>query len=86
MFEMARQAGEAGLSLDEYAKMLGRNSTLSAVLNNNQSATVATLGQFQKGLRENLSSVGLYAMSLTDLTDTSSDHEETLRQSGLLFK
>lgn len=82
MFEMARQAGEAGLPLGEFSRMLGKNSTASAVLAQQSGATGATMGTLGKAVRDGARDFGFYGMSLGAMNDLTSDYTETLRLQG----
>lgn len=84
--EMMSQAGSAGLSLDEYAKSITRNSTLAAVMNVNQETTGRSLIDLQKGVRSTLKEMGFYGMTLSEVTDVVGDSLEMYRQSGVLYK
>ena len=76
MFEMARQASHAGLSLEQYTHFLTKNSTATAV------AGAKAMGDLQLSVRNTLKPLGFYGMTLTQLDDMTSDYAETLRETG----
>jgi hypothetical protein len=84
MFEMAAQAGASGLSLEEFTKMIERNSTAAALMQQRSDGTANSMGGLQKAVRNNLKDLGFLGMSLTQVTDMSSDYAETLRLTGRL--
>jgi hypothetical protein len=77
--EMLKASGEAGLSLDEYAKTLTKNSSLVAVMGEK------SFGALQMSVRQTLKPMGFFGMSLSEVTDAVADVAETYRQSGALF-
>lgn len=84
MLEMAAQAGASGLSLEEFTKMIERNSETAGFLQKQQSATSGSLGDLQRGVRENLKPMGFLGMSMSQVTDATGDFADTMRQEGVL--
>lgn len=80
MFEMQRQAGAAGVSLEEFARSIEKSSTVAAVMGSN------SFGQMEKAVRNNLKEFGYYGMTLSQVDDAAGDLGETLRQTGFLTK
>ena len=75
MLEMSRQAGAAGLPLEQFAHMLEKNSASAAMLAN----TDSSLGKLQLAVRENTKEFGYYGMTLEQIGDLTGDYVETLR-------
>ena len=86
IFEMARQAGEAGLSLDEFAKTVVKHSAVTALLGSNQAGANNAFMSIQKSVRDSLKDVGFYGMTLSQLTDATGDYLDILRMTGHLTK
>lgn len=86
MFDMMKQAGDAGLSVDEFTRTLQRNSTVAAVMTDQVTGSANAFMAVQKSVRDNLKTQGFYGMTLGELTDTTGDYLETLRETGQLDK
>ena len=84
MLEMQKQAGDSGLSLDEFARSLGRSSTVVAEMGDAQVQGVKVFADFQKGVRNNLKEFGYYGMTLSQVDDASGDYLDNLRRAGQL--
>jgi len=82
MFKMQEIAGASGLSLEDFAKEVTHNSILISQMGDSQLAGVAAFGKFQKGVRDNLSGMGMYGMTLNEVNTASGDFAESLRESG----
>lgn len=76
LFMMMQQVGQAGLSLDEFAALMSRNSMATSAVG------TKSMGSLQLAVRGNLQQFGFYGMALDEITNTTSDYMETLRQSG----
>jgi hypothetical protein len=77
LFTMMEQVGKSGLSLDQFSAMMSRNSMTSATMGK-------SLGSLQMAVRDNLQQFGFYGMALDEITNTTSDYMETMRESGRL--
>ncbi|CAM6055300.1 unnamed protein product [Sphagnum tenellum] len=86
MFEMAQQAGAAGLPLSQFSKMLTDNSSAAAILSQQSRKTGTTLGSLQLSVRDNLREFGFYGMSVSQISDLTGGYAETLRQTGRISK
>ena len=82
MFEMQRQAGDSGLTLEMFAQSVTKGSAAIVSLGANQANAIASFNQYQKGVRSNLQQFGFYGMSLSDLTDVTASYADTLRMTG----
>ena len=84
MLEMQKQAGDSGLSLDEFARSLGRSSTVVAQMGDAQTQGTKQFADFQKQVRNNLKEFGYYGMTLSQVDDASGDYLDNLRRAGQL--
>ncbi len=82
MFEMQKQAGESGLTLEDFAASVSKGSLVIARMNADQLKGVRGFTDYQKGVRENLKGFGYFGMTLSEVTDVTSSYAETLRMTG----
>ena len=82
MFEMQRQAGDSGLTLEQFASSVTKGSAAIVSLGANQTNAIESFNKYQKGVRSNLQQFGFYGMSLSDLTDVTASYADTLRMTG----
>lgn len=80
LFEMARSAGQAGLSVDQYTKFLTKNSMVTSAIG------AKSMGAWQMQVRKTLEPMGNFGLSLEEIDDVVSDYGETMRQNGVLSK
>lgn len=81
MFEMARQAGAAGLSLSDFAKVISTASNAAAVLGRNGQGGLPMLAL---EVRKNIREFGNYGYSLEQVLELTGEYAETLRLQGQL--
>ncbi len=75
MFQMIQRAGEAGLSLDDFA-------SISKEHNVTITSTNGAYWQMQKQLRRNIAANGLYGMTVEQLNEFMLGHMEVSRRNG----
>ncbi len=76
MLEMSRMAADAGLSLESVAKLTEKYSKVAA------NVGVKALLDHQKAVRKDAEQFGQWGMTLTQMTEFSTDHLEQLKVSG----
>jgi len=81
MFEMARQAGAASLSLTEFSELIKRNSAAAAVLGR---AAPGGLPMLSSEVRKSARQFGMYGYTIDQLNEITGDYAETLRLQGAL--
>lgn len=82
MLEMSAQAAKIDLPMENFTELLKRNSTLSAVMGQNQFSTSLSLGEMAKQVRASTKEFGFYGMSIDDISNLTSDYGETMRLQG----
>jgi hypothetical protein len=82
MLDMAKQAGAAGLSLDDFAKLMERSSSAAAALT--RMGPQGSLPALALQVRMLTERAGMYGMSLDALNEFTADYAENLRLQGML--
>ena len=82
MLSMSKAAADANLPLDEFSAMITRNSVAAEQLEQTSKTTGTSFSSLQKGVTQNLKSLGMYGMSLSEISDLTGDYSETLRLSN----
>jgi hypothetical protein len=82
MLSMSKAAADANLPLDEFAAMITRNSVAAEQLEQTSKTTGTSFSSLQKGVSQNLKSLGMYGMSLSEISELTGDYSETLRLSN----
>jgi len=82
IFEMQQAAGASGLTLEQFATQVTKNSTLIAQMGDTQTKGIEAFSAYQRSIRTNLKEFGYYGMTLSQVNEASGDFAETLRESG----